>query len=51
MNDLKTTIIGLVLIAVGAILAIQAKKATPESIAVLTTGAGFFVAADSKKST
>lgn len=50
MKDLKTTIVGLVLIAVGAFLCVEAKKATPEAIAVMTTGAGFFVAADSKKS-
>ena len=50
MKDFKTNIVGFVLIAVGAFLILQTKKASPEAIAVITTGAGFFVAADSKTS-
>ena len=49
MRDRKTTLVGLVLIAVGSFLAIQAKKATPDVVAMLTTGAGFIAAADSKE--
>jgi drug/metabolite transporter (DMT)-like permease len=47
-KDPKTTLVGLVLIAVGVYLIIQ-KGVTPDSLAILSTGAGFCVAADAKK--
>ena len=50
MKDFKTTLVGLVLIGVGAFLCIETRKASPDAIAIMTTGAGFIAAADSKKS-
>lgn len=50
MKDPKTSIVGLVLIACGAFLVCQAKHVTPDALAVISAGAGFIAAADSKKS-
>jgi hypothetical protein len=51
MKSPKTSVVGLVLIACGAFLIVQAKHVTPEAIAVITSGAGFIAAADSNSKT
>lgn len=50
MKDPKTSIVGLVLIACGAFLVVTSKHVTPDALAVISAGAGFIAAADSKKS-
>jgi hypothetical protein len=48
LNDPKTTLAGLVLIACGAFLIIQAHRVTPDALAILTAGAGLVAAKDSR---
>ena len=48
LNEPKTTLAGLVLIACGAFLVVTSHKVTPDALAILTAGAGLVAAKDSK---
>jgi hypothetical protein len=51
IRDPKTSVIGLVLIACGALLVVTSKHVTPDALAILSAGAGFLAASDSRGST